>query len=146
MDLGYQVNACARAFKHQLTNALVPADLTAAQYVVLKCIQSFAINEHSVTAAQVGKILDFDKPTLSGIAKRLEAKGLLKKEKHPKDQRAFLLFLTEEGSNRIQDLDFISASLVNRAVKGLSEEEINILSMSLNKLLVNLNEGEHQNE
>lgn len=141
MDLGYQINACARAFKYGLNTALSPVDLTAAQYAVLKAIEAYEIEGVQVTAVQISKRLDLDKPTISGIIQRLIAKQYIVKEKHPKDQRAFLLTLSSLGKETIKDLDEVSADLVERATQGLSDQEILILRNCLAHLTQNLNEG-----
>jgi DNA-binding MarR family transcriptional regulator len=57
------------------------------------------------TMSDVADLLDLNKSATSGMIQRLERAGLLRREPDPRDGRASLLFLTDEGeAKRVQSL------------------------------------------
>lgn len=69
-----------------------PLNLTSIQFAAL-----VAINDSpGLDATRLAALIDYDRPTMTGVIDRLEAKGLVMREVDPNDRRARLLFLTPE--------------------------------------------------
>ena len=80
---------------------LTPLNLTSVQFATL-----VAVHDHpGLDATRLAAMINFDRPTLTGVIDRLEAKGLLVREPDPDDRRARLLFLTPEGEKMLADAD-----------------------------------------
>lgn len=83
----------SKKLKYTLNQALVKKGVTVQQWAVM---QQLSIRD-KYTATELARILDMDKPIISGILKRLEMKCVLIKNKNPSDQRSSILSLTKTG-------------------------------------------------
>lgn len=93
---------CAHQFAVAIVaEHLTPLNLTSVQFSTL-----VAVNDHpGLDATRLAAMINFDRPTLTGVIDRLEAKGLLVREPDPGDRRARLLFLTPEGKEMLDAAD-----------------------------------------
>ncbi|GAB4121865.1 MAG: MarR family transcriptional regulator [Rhodothalassiaceae bacterium] len=91
----------------------------------------------SSAADLVGRVA-FDKSTVSRAIKRLEAGGLVTRGPHPSDARRQLIFLTEEGAAMHDAIAPVSRMRRRIIESALSEEERHQLSLILEKLRVQL--------
>lgn len=72
---------------------LEPLGLTHPQYLVM-----LALWEHApVSVKDLSEMLQLDPATLSPLIKRLEAAGLLRRERDSRDERALAIVLTADG-------------------------------------------------
>jgi DNA-binding MarR family transcriptional regulator len=72
---------------------LEPLGLTHPQYLVMLTLWE----RDPLTVKQIGALLSLDPATLSPLLKRLERAGLITRERHPTDERALAVTLTDEG-------------------------------------------------
>lgn len=72
---------------------LEPLGLTHPQYLVMLTLWE----RDSLTVKQIGQLLSLDPATLSPLLKRLERAGLIRRDRHPADERALAVTLTVEG-------------------------------------------------
>ncbi len=73
---------------------LEPLGLTHPQYLVM-----LALWERSpLTLTEIGRLISLEPATLSPLVKRLEASGLVTRERHPDDDRALAITLTASGT------------------------------------------------
>lgn len=82
-------NAIVRAYRPLLDQL----DLTYPQYLVMLVLWQ----QDGVSVKQLGEQLFLDSGTLTPLLKRLEAKGLLRRERSEQDERLRVLTLTEQG-------------------------------------------------
>jgi DNA-binding MarR family transcriptional regulator len=89
---------------------LEPLGLTHPQYLVM-----LALWQHgSLSVKDLSGLLQLDPGTLSPLLKRLEAAGLLRRERDPKDQRTLALALTAEGRALRDKAEAVPAGIVER--------------------------------
>jgi DNA-binding MarR family transcriptional regulator len=93
---------CAHQFAVAIVaEHLTPLNLTSVQFATL-----VALNDHpGLDATRLAALINFDRPTLTGVIDRLEAKGLLARQPDPNDRRARLLYLTDEGHTMLAAAD-----------------------------------------
>src|SRR6476660_9520627 len=97
---------------------LEPLGLTHPQYLVM-----LALWQHGpLSVKDLSGLLQLDPGTLSPLLKRLEAAGLLRRERDPKDQRNLALALTDEGRALREKAEKIPAGIVERL--GMPVEEL----------------------
>jgi MarR family transcriptional regulator, organic hydroperoxide resistance regulator len=97
---------------------LEPLGLTHPQYLVM-----LALWQHgSLSVKELSGLLQLDPGTLSPLLKRLEAAGLLRRERDPKDQRNLALALTAKGTALRAQAEKIPAGIV--ASLGMPVEEL----------------------
>ncbi|MGY1831240.1 MarR family winged helix-turn-helix transcriptional regulator [Geodermatophilus sp. SYSU D01180] len=108
---------------------LEPLGLTHPQYLVM-----LALWQHgSLSVKRLSGLLQLDPGTLSPLLKRLEAAGLLRRERDPGDQRNLALALTEEGLALRTKAEAIPAGIVERL--GMPVEELMSLHGALTRVI-----------
>jgi MarR family transcriptional regulator, organic hydroperoxide resistance regulator len=124
----FALHAASRAFGSVYRVALKDLGLTYAQYLVM-----LVLWEHgALPVKRIGEYLRLDSGTLSPLLKRLEASGLVQRERSYDDERSVTVRPTEAGTALRE-----RAALVPRriaAATGLSMDEINDLRVRLNAL------------
>lgn len=85
--------------------------------------------------SSIAQHVGLDQNTFSDLAKRLERKGLIRRERLPRDKRAFGLSITEAGEAAIMDTFQLTQSYQERIAARLTEEETRQLSTLLRKML-----------
>ncbi len=136
-NIGYLVMKVSKELRYILTKELKEYDLTTSQWSVLKRLQIEEENNSSFimrTAVELALKLDFDKPTISGIINRLFEKGMLRKEQHPDDKRAYILFLTPRAKELIPTLELVSNRVIDESLSDFSTEEKEIFIELLTKM------------
>jgi DNA-binding MarR family transcriptional regulator len=104
---------------------LEPLGLTHPQYLVM-----LALWQHgTVSVKALSGVLQLDPGTLSPLLKRLEAAGLLRRERDVRDQRNLALALTDRGRALRAEAEKIPAVIVQRL--GMPVEELMALQQAL---------------
>ena len=93
VQLCFPLYACAKETVRLYKPYLDELDLTYTQYIAM-----LVLWEHEkLTVKELGQRLYLDSGTLTPLLKKLEAKGLLKRERSKEDERNLFITLTEEG-------------------------------------------------
>ncbi|MFL7036153.1 MULTISPECIES: MarR family winged helix-turn-helix transcriptional regulator [Vibrio] len=133
-SLGFLINKAAGEMKYAFENSLRPFNLTPGQWSVL----SRLTEKEGQTIGAIGKSLYFDKPTISGIIKRLENKGLIVKRRQSEDQRIITIYLTSAAKDLMIELPNLAMAVNTKALKSFDAEETKILKMYLKRILDNM--------
>ena len=97
---------------------LEPLGLTHPKYLVM-----LALWEHEPRRVkELAETLQLDSGTLSPLLKRLEAKGYVRRERDPHDERALAVVLTDRGRSLRTDAERIPAAIIDRL--GLDVDEL----------------------
>lgn len=131
-NLSYLLIKVSKQLKNKLDKALKEFNITAAQFSVLNQINSAS---HPIVAAEIASRLDSDRPTISGIIDRLEKRGIILKVNNPEDKRSSYLQISEDYSQLVANITAISDDLTFNLFSIYSEEEANMLSLLLEKLI-----------
>jgi DNA-binding MarR family transcriptional regulator len=108
---------------------LEPLGLTHPQYLVM-----LALWQHGeLSVKELSALLQLDPGTLSPLLKRLEAAGLVRRERDPKDQRNLALALTDRGRALRTQAEAIPAGIVQRL--GLPLEDLVSLQGALTQVI-----------
>jgi DNA-binding MarR family transcriptional regulator len=108
---------------------LEPLGLTHPQYLVM-----LALWQHgSLSVKDLSGLLQLDPGTLSPLLKRLEAAGMLRRERDPKDQRNLALALTDRGRALRAEAERIPAGIVERL--GMPMEELLAMQGALTRVI-----------
>lgn len=108
---------------------LEPLGLTHPQYLVMLALWQ----GEPMKGADLARALALDPGTLSPLLKRLEAAGLLRRERDPRDDRALAVVLTDEGRALRRRAVDIPAAIVERL--GLPLEELRDLHDRLTRVI-----------
>ncbi|MEV7026166.1 MarR family transcriptional regulator [Kitasatospora sp. NPDC093558] len=89
----FSLNAASRAFGGVYRVLLKDLGLTYPQYLVMLVLWE----DGELPVKRIGERLRLDSGTLSPLLKRLEAAGLVRRERSPEDERSVTVALTPEG-------------------------------------------------
>ena len=133
-SLGFLANRLATAMRRSLEEKLKEYDLTAPQFGFMAIL----FEEDGQPLSNIGRCIYCDKPTITGIANRLEKKGLINKIRDDKDRRVVKAVLTKKGKG-FKDVLYKMAMEVNTgAAKGFPAEEVKLLKAQLRRSLDNV--------
>ncbi|MFJ1561945.1 MarR family winged helix-turn-helix transcriptional regulator [Streptomyces mirabilis] len=92
--------AASAVRQHVENSVLRGTDLTWTGFVVLWVVWIWGEQETRFVAEEAG----ISKGTLTGVARTLESRGLVRRTEHPSDGRRVLLALSEQGETLMRDL------------------------------------------
>ena len=108
---------------------LEPMGLTHPQYLVM-----LALWQHGpLSVKTLSRLLQLDPGTLSPLIKRLEAAGLLRRNRDPRDERALAIALTDEGRALREQAQRIPAGILDRL--GMELPELRALHAALTEVI-----------
>jgi MarR family transcriptional regulator, organic hydroperoxide resistance regulator len=108
---------------------LEPLGLTHPQYLVMLALWE----RGPLSVKDLSGLLQLDPGTLSPLLKRLEAAGLLRRERNPHDQRNLSLALTDKGKALRSEAEKIPAGIVERL--GMPVDELMALQGALTRVI-----------
>ena len=79
--------------------------------------------------------------TLTSMLDRMEAAGLVRRDRGDHDRRKILIYLTAEAKALEQDYNAVTAEIESIYYKGFSSEEIDALEGYLRRVLTNVEEA-----
>jgi DNA-binding MarR family transcriptional regulator len=108
---------------------LEPMGLTHPQYLVM-----LALWQHGpLSVKRLSDLLQLDPGTLSPLVKRLEAGGLVTRNRDPRDERNLAIALTDRGRALRADAERIPPGIVERL--GMEISELTALHASLTRVI-----------
>ncbi|MBC9823799.1 MarR family winged helix-turn-helix transcriptional regulator [Terrabacter sp. MAHUQ-38] len=108
---------------------LEPLGLTHPQYLVMLALWE----DSPLTVRTLARLISLEPATLSPLLKRLEAAGLVTRERHPDDDRALAITLTERGRRLREKALEVPPQVVERLGMGL--EELEALRAALTRVI-----------
>lgn len=91
----FPLYACAREIIKQYKPFLDEIDLTYTQYITMMVLWE----KKSLTTKELGRCLFLDSGTLTPLLKKMEAKGLLRRQRSQADERNLIVSITEAGES-----------------------------------------------
>lgn len=137
-QIGILIKNISNIVSTELNNNLKPYNITGVQARVLFFINS-ASKKGNVFQKDIQKHLKLANPTVTGIVQRLEEKKLIERFISNNDSRYKCHVLTDEGHSIIKELaDFAENTMEQRILNNFSEDEKDILTILLRRILKNL--------
>ncbi len=124
-------NAVVRAYRPLLKSL----DLTYPQYLAMLVLWS----GDQISVKTLGEKLHLDSGTLTPLLKRLEGKGLIRRERSEADERIRVLSLTDSGRELKQQAKAVPLALLCQA--DMPKEALLQMKSSCETLLSNLSES-----
>lgn len=132
-NVGYLIKLVANSMNRMLDQEMAPLDLTAVQWRPIAMI----FLGRADTPAELARLNNIDTGAMTRALDRLEAKGLLKRERSQEDRRVVKVVLTELGETIARDIPANIARTLNCHLRGFSPDEVTQLSHLLRRMLAN---------
>lgn len=98
-QLTYLVYVMQKRMRRRMARALERYDVTLEQFVVLYNL----VIEDGINQKKLSGRVDKDQATLARILDILENRGYVERRTTEKDRRAFLVFITEKGRDKVKE-------------------------------------------
>ena len=128
-QLCFPLYACSREIIKQYKPYLDEIDLTYTQYIAMMVLWE----KKAVTVKELGNALFLDSGTLTPLLKKMEAKGLIHRQRSAEDERSLIVSLTEEGEALKEQAVAVPYKMAQ--CTGLAPEEAAQLYQLLYKML-----------
>jgi DNA-binding MarR family transcriptional regulator len=132
-SLGFLMKRVLSSILAQADARLAVLDLTHAQWLPLF---KLAVKDCDTVAA-LSRELELDPGAMTRALDRLEAKGLVQRERSTEDRRVVHLRLTDEGRKIARKVPTVMAEVLNRHLSGFSEAEWQQLLGLLTRMVAN---------
>ncbi|MFF4274502.1 MarR family winged helix-turn-helix transcriptional regulator [Streptomyces sp. NPDC001536] len=133
-QLCFALYAASRAVTARYRPLLDELQLTYPQYLVMLVLWE----QDSISVRDLGTALQLESSTLSPLLKRLEANGLLRRERRPEDERSVALTLTDAGAALRERAQTVPVAI--GAAMGLTPEQDATAKQLLRLLTANVGE------
>ena len=131
-QLCFALYAASRAVTNRYRPLLDELDLTYPQYLVMLVLWQHG----AVSVKDIGAALHLDYGTLTPLIKRLEAAGLVRRERRADDERSVTVSLTEQGTELRKRASAVPPAI--GAAMDLNVEDTNQLKTLLRQLTANV--------
>ncbi|WP_440112278.1 MarR family winged helix-turn-helix transcriptional regulator [Acidovorax sp. BL-A-41-H1] len=132
-SVGYLMRQVMSSIRTQADTRLSTHDLTYAQWLPLYKISRSA----GVTVAELARESDADPASMTRALDRLEAKGLVLRERSTTDRRVVQLTLTAEGQAVAAQVPQVLADVLNGHLSDFTHDEWQQLLALLRRMVVN---------
>ena len=111
---------------------LKPADLSHTQYNVLRILRG--ADPQGLACREIGERMLTRDPDITRLLDRLEARGLVRRERERRDRRVVKTRITDEGLRILKSLDAPVAELHRRQSQRLPAQRLRLLVRLLEQL------------
>lgn len=137
-SIGRLTGLIALQMRRRVERRMAEHGLTAAQWLPLWMLASGkGDSAQALTCA-----LDMDPGAMTRLLDRLEAKGLLQRERSAEDRRVVRLSLTDAGRAVVRHIPGVLADVNNEALRGFTREEFETLKALLGRMHATLSAEE----
>jgi DNA-binding MarR family transcriptional regulator len=130
--LGPLIGRVRLALLEAMDRALLPHNVTAAQYIILSTL----VSANAASASQICRGLSYDAGAMTRMIDRLEQRGLLRRVRVA-DRRTQKLELTEEGKTLYPKMRASAMAVINGLLRGFTKAEARQLEGFLKRMLEN---------
>lgn len=116
-QLCFSLYSASRAMTQAYEPFLKPLGLTYPQYLAMLVLWE----KDQISVSELGERLFLDSGTLSPLLKKLESRGLLKRQRKPSDERTVVIELTKEGQSLKQKAQVVPEKMFCNIDFGISE-------------------------
>lgn len=132
-SVGYWIKQAYQVLQRSLDAGMQELDLTGMQWGPLWLIGSCHADNVAACAREAG----MDAGAMTRMLDRLEAKGLIERERSTQDRRVVHVHLTERGQDVASRIPHHLADVMNRQLRGFSDEEFKTLLELLQRFVSN---------
>ena len=132
-SVGYWIKMAYAELQRSLDARMHPLDLTGMQWGPLWLIGSGRTDTVAACAREAG----IDAGAMTRMLDRLEAKGLLARERCTADRRVVRVSLTDRGQDIVKEIPHILADVLNSHLVGFTDDELQSLLSLLQRFVRN---------
>lgn len=128
-SLLYMVKQVELVVRSHLDELVKPAGITALQYTALTVLE----RHDGLSAAQLARDSFVTAQSIADLVRSLENRGLVRRERNPRNRRELLILLTDAGRRLLEQHAEPVRELEERMVRDLTAHQTEQLRQSLSK-------------
>lgn len=128
-SLLYMVKQVELVVRSRLDDLVKPAGITALQYTSLTVLQ----RHDGLSAAQLARDSFVTAQSVADLVRSLENRGLVRRERNPRNRRELLILLTDEGRELLARFAGPVRDLEERMISDLTPHQADQLRQALSK-------------
>jgi DNA-binding MarR family transcriptional regulator len=128
-SLLYMVKQVELVVRSHLDELVKPAGITALQYTSLTVLE----RHDGLSAAQLARDSFVTAQSTADLVRSLESRGLVRRERNPRNRRELLILLTDEGRELLARFAGAVRELEERMVRDLTSHQTDQLRQALSK-------------
>jgi len=136
--IGFYISQTSQYLKFGAINAIkqlnLDEPLTLDQYEVLWVL----LRNDGLYQRKLGQILLKDRPNTTRLVNILCKKGLIERREDSNNKRKHIIYITDDGKARVNDLTPLKENLGNKVLNGITEKELEVTLKTLEKIRFNL--------
>lgn len=130
---GYWIQRLATSMGQVFQAKLSQHDVTRGQWAALGALDQ----GDASSPREIARFLGLDPSAVTRLLDRLEAKGLLARQRHPADRRSVTLVLTTKGKALVPKLAAYSLETNETFLAGVTQKDAEALVRTIKKMLDN---------
>ncbi|MER5374880.1 MarR family transcriptional regulator [Streptomyces sp. NPDC002553] len=128
-SLLYMVKQVELVVRSRLDELVRPSGITALQYTALTVLE----RHDGLSAAQLARDSFVTAQSIADLVRSLESRGLVRRERNPRNRRELLILLTEEGRALLARYEGPVRELEERMVRDLTAHQGEQFRLALSK-------------
>ncbi|QKH33837.1 MarR family transcriptional regulator [Achromobacter pestifer] len=132
-NAGFLIKLVSNSLNRMLDQEMAPLDLTAMQWRPIALV----FQGRADTPAELARLTGMDTGAMTRALDRLEAKGLLRRNRCQADRRVVKIELTELGEAKAREIPPNIARVLNYHLRGFSSDEVAQLKHLLRRMIAN---------
>ncbi|GKQ33792.1 MarR family winged helix-turn-helix transcriptional regulator [Streptomyces sp. A012304] len=128
-SLLYMVKQVELVVRSHLDELVRPSGITALQYTALTVLE----RHDGLSAAQLARDSFVTAQSIADLVRSLEGRGLIRRERNPRNRRELLILLTEEGRELLARHEGPVRELEERMVRDLTAHQSEQFRLALTK-------------
>ena len=139
---GFLIHDVSRLRRTVFDQRMKPMGITRSQWWVLTNLSRH--EGDALTQSELAKLMEVGKVTVGGLIDRLEANGLVIRAQDPNDRRSRRISASAKGKQLVEDMKFIAMDINSCSLKGVTEEQLQVLITVLQIMKKNLSSMENR--
>ena len=132
-SLGYLIKRTSSMLSNAIDQELASHELTHQQFSILVILSQLKCQ----TAADLARETCGDTGAITRMLDRLEAKDMIRRARSVEDRRVVNIELTPAGAQCAEKMPVVAINVINRHLKGFSNQELETMKIFLRRLLSN---------
>ena len=116
------------------------ADISVAYFAVLQALWGM----DGLSISDLGERVQLEKSTMTSLIDRMEAAGLVRRDDHPTDRRAYRICITARGRELEEKLDQVVTEAYNRLTRGVPGKDLQTAIEVLKGIMNNAGETKEE--
>jgi DNA-binding MarR family transcriptional regulator len=116
------------------------ADISVAYFAVLQALWGM----DGLSISDLGERVQLEKSTMTSLIDRMEAAGLVRRDDHPTDRRAYRICITARGRELEEKLDQVVTEAYNRLTRGVPGKDLQTAIEVLKGIMSNAGETKEE--